>query len=133
MVIQMNWPLPARQILIMQLGTIRGVLQRNKSKACRGSLFPNVTVLTEEETFARGDTVEQGLKERSPSLIVARLYFLFSIFGLCFKRKAVCTHAPHRSCSLTLLWQAEEFSVRVFVRTVINLAVLGRLDLSIKF
>lgn len=107
MVIQMNWPLPARQILIMQLGTVRGILQRNKNKACRGSLFPNVPILTKEETFARGNTVGQGLKERSPSLRVVSSFFLFlpsffiflflSLFlcGLCFKRKAVCTYAAH--------------------------------------
>ena len=94
MVIQMNWPLPARQILIMQLGTVRGVLQRNENKACRGSLFPNVTVLTEEETFARGNTVGQGLKEHSPSLIVARLYFflLFLVYVLKGKLFALMPH-----------------------------------------
>lgn len=45
----MNWPLPARQILIMQLGTVRGIRQRNKSKARRGSLLPNIPVLTTEK------------------------------------------------------------------------------------
>lgn len=114
----MNWPLGARQILIMQLGTVRGILQRNKNKACRGSLIPNVPVLTAEETFARGNTVGQGLKE--PTLLhrVARLVRVCVCFKRKHKRKAVFTHAGHHRCSLTLLWQAEEFTVRMFSRTV---------------
>lgn len=68
----------------MQLGTVRGILQRNKNKACRGSLIPNVPVLTAEETFARGNTVGQGLKE--PSLLhrVARLVRVCVLKGKLF-------------------------------------------------
>lgn len=101
MVIQMNWPLAARGISITQLGTVRGILPRNKNKTGRGSLLPNVPVLTEEETFARGDTVGQGLKPRFPSLTGARMYFFspFLFFLFVFSKKAVCTHAPHCSGS----------------------------------
>lgn len=69
----MNWPLRARQILIMQLGTVRGILPRNENKAYRDSLFPNVPIPTEEETFARGNAGGQGLKMPTLSLTVASL------------------------------------------------------------
>ena len=89
MVIQMNWPLPARGISITQLGTVRGILRRNKSKAGRGSLLANVPVLTEEETFARGNTVGQGLKQRFPTQVPECTFFplFFLLFCLCFQRK----------------------------------------------
>lgn len=62
----------------------------------------------------------QGLKDPSPSLRAARCFLFFGFFCLCFERKAICTHATQRGCSLTLLWQATEVATRMFARTVID-------------
>ena len=122
-VIQMNWPLPATGISIMQLGTVRGILQRSKNKTGGGSLLPNVPVLTQEETFARGNTVGPGLKQRFPSLTGARMYFfppfLFFFFHLCFQRKLFAL-MPLTVVVLEHSFGKQSFSVRIFVRTVID-------------
>ena len=137
----MNWLLPARQILLMQLGNVRGILQRNNSKACRGSLIPKVPILTEEETFARGNTMGQGLKEPSSSLRVARLSYLFIylfIFGgvVALKRKLFAlkkamlhTVALRQHC----FGKQRGFQWGCFRDQLKILAVLGRHSLSIKF
>ena len=127
MVIQMNWPLAARGISITQLGTVRGILRRNENKTGRGSLLPNIPVLTEEETLARGDTVGQGLKQRFPSLTGARMYFFspFLFFCLCFQRKLFAL-MPLTVVVLEHSFGKQSFSVRRFVRTVIDFGCLRK-------
>lgn len=115
-IVQMNWPLPARQTLVMQFGALSWLFWRKQDKAGRVSFLSNVPS-DRRETSA---CLDQGSARRSLVHHFQLLYWngsvsfgvLDLVFPLCCQTKAVCTHRIP-VVLLWPLWQASGFAVAV--------------------